>query len=225
MGHMSRFWDTRATLCPMNLATPSSIAIPETTGRVLKVLAGTTRPLSGREVARLSASPRTTVSRILRDLELQGLAKVQEAGAGAALLYTLNRDHLAAEPVLTLMNLKQRLIVFLTHKIECWSIQPHHASLFGSAARGDGDSASDIDLFIVRPDGVAEHDHTWRSQLDRLARTVKDATGNRAGISEISELQLRQFVYERPPIIDELEGDAITLVGPGMRSLTRRVPA
>src|SRR5690606_38278746 len=147
LGHVSHYWDTRGTLRLMNLAAPSSIAIPETTGRVLTVLAGTTRPLSGREVARLSGSPRTTVARVLRDLELQGLANVQEAGAGAALLYSLNRGHLAAEPVLALVNLRQRLIDFLRLELEGWSIQPKHASLFGSAARGDGDSASDIDLF------------------------------------------------------------------------------
>ena len=209
----------------MNLAAPSSIAIPETTGRVLTVLAGTTRPLSGREVARLSGSPRTTVARVLRDLELQGLAKVQEAGAGAALLYSLNRGHLAAEPVLALVNLRQRLIDFLRLELEGWSIQPKHASLFGSAARGDGDSASDIDLVIVRPDGISETNDTWRGQLDCLARTVKDATGNRAGISEVGELELRRLVYDRPPIVDELEVDAITLVGPDMRSMTRRMPA
>jgi hypothetical protein len=39
-------------------------------------------------------------------------------------------------------------------------------------------------------------------------------TGNHAGLSEISETDTRRLRRERPPIVEELGRDAITIAGP-----------
>lgn len=115
----------------MDMSAPHRVVFPEAAGGVLSALSGTTRPLSGREVARLSGVPRSTAARALHHLVTHGLARVQEAGAGAALLYTFNREHVAAEPVLALLGLRRTLLDRLRSELAGWPLPPLHASLFG----------------------------------------------------------------------------------------------
>ncbi len=203
----------------MHLSSPHLAVLSGAMGGVLSALTATTRPLSGREVARLGGVPRTTAARVLQDLVEHGLVRVQEAGAGAALLYTLNREHLAAEPVIALMSMRRCFVERLKGELGAWSTPPLHASLFGSAARGDGDTASDVDLFIVRPAAVSMEDPLWRDQVDRISVRVFDWTGNHAGISEVGEQDLGRLLRDRPPVIQEIEQDSVTLLGPAFRDV------
>ncbi|HZQ65020.1 MAG TPA: nucleotidyltransferase domain-containing protein [Gaiellaceae bacterium] len=134
--------------------------------------------------------------------------------AGNAYLYTLNREHLAAPAVQLLADIWPELLRRLRDEVADWQVAPVHLSIFGSAARGDGGTASDIDLFVVRPGDVPDHDARWRDQLDRLADHVLAWTGNHAGLSEVSERDVRRLGRERPPVVCELSRDAITIAGP-----------
>ena len=187
----------------------------------MAVLAGTTKAFSGREVARLSGVSVNGAWKALQRLAEHGLVNEEPAG-GKTTLYTLNRDHLAAEAIVTLIRLRSILVSRITEQMESWTIQPAHASLFGSAARGDGDTTSDVDIFIVRPKGVDEEDTRWRSQLDELADAVRSWTGNHAGISEIPESELARLRRERPQVIQDVERDGITLFGEPASTLLRR---
>ena len=74
------------------------------------MLAGTTRPLGGREVARLAGVSQNGAWRALRRLVDQGVVIEQPAG-GRTILHTLNREHLAAGPIIiTLTRLRSILI-------------------------------------------------------------------------------------------------------------------
>ena len=207
----------------MNLSRPYAVVSPTLDGAVLAALAGTTRPLTGREVARLAGRRNHSGALdVLNRLTEQGIVSRQEAGS--ALLYTLNREHLAAPAVESLMNLRLELIRRLEEVIAGWRPVPVHASVFGSAARGDGDSASDVDLFLVRPDGVHAEDSLWRDQVNRLSELVKLWTGNRASIAEVGLDELPRLTTEPPPIIAELRADAVTLVGAEPSRLFERSP-
>jgi predicted nucleotidyltransferase len=180
---------------------------------VLRVLRATTRPLTGREVARLvRAGSQPAVNASLRRLSEEGLVHAEEAGS--AYLYTLNWEHLAAPAVELLADVRSEFERRLRDEIAGWEIAPVHVSMFGSAARGDGDTASDIDLFVVRPREVPEDDARWRGQLERLPERVLAWTGNHAGLSEVSEPDVRRLRSDRPPVVDELLRDAITIAGP-----------
>src|SRR5262249_19408370 len=139
--------------------------------------------------------------------------------AGIALLHLYNREHLAAPAVELLADIPSELRRRLRDEIAGWEIAPVHASLFGSAARGDGDTRSDIDIVIVRPADVAEDDPGWRDQLNRLSDRVNVWTGNHAALSEISAADARRLRRERPPVVQELHRDAITLAGPAPAEL------
>lgn len=196
----------------VNLSTPHEVVLDRNLGRTLAVLAGTTRPLSGREVATLSHASSSTTWRVLQRLADHGVVRVQEAGSGAALLYSLNREHLAAEPVIALFDMRQRLFERLRREFRSWIAQPVHASVFGSAARGDGSTRSDIDIFVVGPE-LDEDEAAWRANLDRLSELVYAWTGNHAGISDVSVTELRRLLETRPPVIHDLERDGVVVAG------------
>jgi biotin operon repressor len=205
----------------VDLSSPYTAALPRTDGQVLSVLAGTTAPLGGREVARLAGVSQNGAWRALRRLVEQGVVIEQPAG-GRSLLYTLNRDHLAADAIITLTRLRSILIERIKEQLAGWEVQPVHASIFGSAARGDGDTESDIDILVIRPKDVEEEDERWRSQINSLAADVHSWTGNHAGIAEISERDLPRLRRERPPVVKSVEADAITLTSDEPSILFRR---
>src|SRR6266545_6191022 len=106
----------------VNLSFPYTAALSRTDGQVLSVLAGTTKPLGGREVARLAGVSQNGAWRALRRLVDQGVVIEQPAG-GRSMLYTLNRDHIAAEPIITLTRLRSILIDRLKKQLAGWEVQ------------------------------------------------------------------------------------------------------
>lgn len=197
----------------MNISRPWALIRSPIDMEVLLVLRGITRPLTGREVARLvRAGSQPAVNAALRRLAEEGLVRAEEAGN--AYLYTFNREHLAAPAVELLAGIRSELECRLRAEVAEWEIAPAHASIFGTAARGEGGTRSDIDVFVVRPARVPEDDPRWRAQLERLADRVYAWTGNHVGLSEVSAADVRRLRRERPPVVDELRRDAITLAGP-----------
>lgn len=202
----------------MDVAHPYTAICPTLDSGVLSVLAGTTRPLTGREIARLlGRRSHSGVLDALNRLAEHGVVDREEAGR--ALLFTLNREHLAAPAVDVLARMRSELLTRLRGAVDSWEVAPVHVSMFGSAARGEGDASSDIDLFIVRPKGVEGEEPRWRGQLDHLARQVERWTGNRAGIAEASEEEIARLRGEEPPIVAELRSDAITIAGTEVAAL------
>ncbi len=202
----------------MDVANPYKAVCPSLDGDVLKVLAGTTMGLTGREVALLTGrTSHAGVLRVLNRLTEHGL--VDRVDLNRAFLFTLNREHLAYPAVVTLAGMRVVLLDKLQEELEAWEIPPLHASLFGSAARGDGDAHSDIDLFIVRANEVDQEDPRWREQLSTLESKISRWTGNRAAALEVPESEVERLVAEDRPIIAELRADAIALAGPPIAAL------
>lgn len=188
---------------------------------VLVVLAGSTKPRSGRELARHAGRSNTGVQHALDRLVDHGLVTRQEVGR--TFLYSLNRDHLLAPAVEQMAGARAELVRRLKDAIGDWEKPPVHASLFGSAARGDGDARSDIDLLIVRPAVIDSGAADWRGQVDGLADLVHRWTGNHAGIAEVSEDELPRLCKDRPPVVEEVRKDAIDLAGEPTRKLLTRL--
>jgi predicted nucleotidyltransferase len=204
----------------MDVSRPYGVISHPLDSAALHVLVGTTMPLTGRQIARLSPEgSQQGIGKALNRLVEEGVVERSEAGSAA--LFRLNRGHLAVPAIELLVNLRRELIERLRHRFEEWEVAPHHASMFGSAARGDGDSRSDIDLFIVRSRGVDAEDSKWTSQVDELADDVRRWTGNHAGIVELSVRQLPDLRRRRPSILKDLKEDAITLAGPDVTEIIR----
>jgi predicted nucleotidyltransferase len=187
---------------------------------VLSALARTTRPLTGREIARLTERSEAGVRNTLRRLVAEGLVDVQEAGK--ARLHVLNRHHVAAPAVELLANVRTELVRRLEAELASWEIRPRYASVFGSFARGEGDVESDIDLLVVRAEEVDESDALWRKQVAELATDVRRWTGNHASIADLSVEEFRRLQDDRPPIHAALQRESIALLGEPDEVVTER---
>lgn len=205
----------------MDVTRPYTAISPSVDTAVLIVLAGSNMPHSGREIARRTGRSKTGVQHVLQRLVDQGI--VERLTTGNAQLYSLNRNHLLAGAVEQMANAHTELIRRLRDTIGSWTIPALHASLFGSAARGDGDTHSDIDLLIVRPADLDPDSEPWRGQIDELAEDVRRWTGNNAGIVEISQSDLPRLAEAQPPILAELRHDAIEIAGKPTRTLLREL--
>jgi predicted nucleotidyltransferase len=205
----------------MDVSKPFTALSPSLDVDVLVTLAGSSTPRSGREVARRAGRSKTGVRHVLDRLVDHGL--VDRLEAGSTLLYSLNRDHLLAPAVEQMADARAEMIRRLREEIGGWEVPAVHASLFGSAARGQGDTRSDIDLLVVRPADVDQEDETWRAQIDALAGSVRRWTGNHAGIAEISEGELSRLLKEGPPVLEEVRQDAVDLAGQRSRTLLGRL--
>lgn len=196
----------------MDVSRPYSAVCPTLDGDVLRVLGGTTRLLTGREVARLTG--RTSHSGVLNALNrLAEHGLVTRIELNRAFLFALNRDHLAAPAVDILIGMRQELLRRIRCELATWQITPVHVSLFGSTARGDGDTRSDVDLLVVRSDDVDEEHPSWRAQVDGLSDQIRRWTGNHAAIIERTKSQIAQLSADESPFIAELRSDAIVLSG------------
>ncbi|HTC60267.1 MAG TPA: nucleotidyltransferase domain-containing protein [Solirubrobacteraceae bacterium] len=202
----------------MDVSRPYTAVCHTLDGDVLRVLAGTSLGLTGREVAAMTGRrSHSGVLDVLHRLSEHGLVKRVQLNRGY--LFTLNRDHLAAEAVDLLMNLRIKLFQSIQGEIAKWEIDPVHASVYGSTARGDGDTDSDIDLLIVRPAQIALDEQRWQAQVDGLREQIEAWTGNRTSIADVSEPELAKLRRQKRPIIGELGADAITVFGSALTAL------
>jgi hypothetical protein len=193
----------------VDLSSPIRSVIPGSQGVVLAVLARTDRPLTGRRVAELTDGrlSQTGANLALRALERAGLVLVE--AQPPAKLYRLNRQHLAAPSIEALATLHDRLIAAMTEHIASWAIPTDGAWLFGSAARGDGDESSDIDVLVLRPDEV---DDAWDDQVEQFATAVTAWTGNRCAVIEYTAGEFAELM-QRPEdrLAVGLRADAVAL--------------
>lgn len=194
----------------MDLSNPIRSVIPVGQGDVLAVLARTDRPLTGRRVAELTDSrlSQKGTNLALRALVRAGLVLVE--AQPPANLYRLNRQHLAAPSIEALVTLRDRLIAAMNEHIDSWEIHPEGAWLFGSAARGDGDEASDIDVLVLRPEPVDEG--IWDAQVERFTTAVTTWTGNRCGIVEYTAEEFTELMRRADDrLAVGLRSDAVAL--------------
>ncbi len=195
----------------MNLGDPTQAVAPTLDGAVLAVLARAGRPLTVGEVAAESArGSEIGIRRCLARLVEQGIVRATSMGRNQVL--ELNRDHVAAPIAEALADLRLELWKRLRGELRRWKVDPYHAYVFGSAARGDGDERSDIDILLVHPlfpgDPRVPRQATvlrkaavafsappswgqaavslWTKQIDRLRARVMSWTGNPVQVVDVS---------------------------------------
>lgn len=197
----------------MELQRPLAVITPTVDGDVLAVLAGAdaefTPPQVHQLVDRWSVDG---VRKALDRLVSQGI--VLHRVAGRAGLYQLNREHLAAQPIVALALLRDELIRRLQARVASWPVRADYAALFGSAARGDMRPESDIDIFVVRPDEVDADDDEWRAQVSDLERDVAAWTGNDARTLEFAVAECRAGLESGDAVLDDVAREGLRLAGP-----------
>lgn len=208
----------------MNLSTPISSVIPSGHGPVLAVLARAGRPLTGRGVAALTGGSvgARRVNDILAELTEAGL--VLRESQPPSYVYVLNRDHVAAPAIELLANQREELLTRIQRRATAWKRPALAVWLFGSAARGEGDALSDIDLLVVRGDEIAADEPAWLAQLDELSARITAWSGNGCEVLELTRAELDDLVERDDPLSQALRTDAVGITGMRPAALLRRAP-
>jgi predicted nucleotidyltransferase len=205
----------------VQLSRPLRVVTPSLDGDLLAVLARADAAFTGRQLARLAGSSNEGARLALTRLVEQGI--VDRQAAGSAQLFRLNRDHLAAGPIVALASLREQLVGRVREELAGWSRGPLYAALFGSTARGEERADSDIDVFLLRPDDIGGDDEVWRIQVSRLERDISRWTGNDTRVLELGVADLAG--HAPPPIsagtlavvddsvLDDVLRDGIPLAG------------
>jgi predicted nucleotidyltransferase len=162
------------------------------------------------------------VRRVLARLVVQGVVLAEEHAH--ATLYRLNRDHVATKSIIELTRLREEILNRIQRTVDAWDIQPIHASLYGSFARGEADEASDLDFLLVVDTATASDDQ-WLRQIDELARLVQQWTGNVAHLVDTTPETLALMLRDDDPLIGSWRAQAIHLAGMQLMDLLRRVMA
>ena len=190
----------------VDLSAPITDVIPGHRGVLLAVLLRLREPVTGRELAAQAGVPPATARRIIDDLAEAGLVDLRPAGR--ALGVTLNRQHLAVPALEQLAAMRALLIERLRATIAVWNLPVAAAWMFGSAARGDGDRRSDIDLVVVARDETSDD---WETQTGDLASLIRASTGNDVQILDYSKREFRRLVSAANPLIRSLREDGVEL--------------
>jgi predicted nucleotidyltransferase len=198
----------------MDFSRPLSVVAPTLDGDVLGVLAAAKEEFTGRRIHQvLGRGSEQGVRKAADRLVAQGI--VSRRQAGQAKLYSLNRSHLAAPYIEGLGSLQGQLIDRLKETVEDWEESAAAVFLFGSVARGEADTRSDLDLFVLRSPVIRKDDSTWQDQLADLEREATVWTGNEA---RVLEFRGRDFADpEVRKIGRQVLRDGVPIVGTRLR--------
>lgn len=225
----------------VDLTDPTRAVTATLDGPVLAVLASAGKPLTVGEVAALM--PRGSeigVRKSLARLVEQGIVRAEEMGRNR--IHELNREHVAAPIALALAELRLTLWARLRSTLSGWNPKPVYGCVFGSAARGDGDAQSDIDLLLVRVPVAGESDprrssssltaavagyasefmatqltvrqaSKWARQVEQLHGLVRAWTGNPLQVLEVSVFEWSDHRRRCTELFSEIGRDAIQVAG------------
>ncbi len=197
----------------MNLSHPITTAIPSSHGDVLEVLAHTNVALSARAIADLTNGrvSHTQVGTSLRHLVSVGL--VFGESHPPANLYWLNRNHVAADPVVLLASLRTELLDRMRDAVATWDPRADAVWLFGSFARGEGSAEGDIDVLVLVPPSVSEDDPVWANQLSVFSSDVQMWSGNTCRIVELGRGEFDDMIDVGERLPRDIARDGVRLAG------------
>lgn len=192
----------------MELHRPLATVTPTLDGDVLAVLATHDTAFTTGQIHRiLNRFSEEGIRKVLSRLVLQGVVTADRVSN--AFTYRLNRDHLAAEPILALVGLPNTFLSRLEHALDQWEHRPKYGAVFGSALRGTMTVHSDIDLFLVQDRGTPPA--AWARNINELAANVTRWTGNDTRIVEYTITELRKAAAE--PMVGEVLDTGLTIAG------------
>ena len=205
----------------MNLSEPLGGLTSLVAAAVLRVLARADTGFSGRQVHALAGVGSTSsVHRALAGLVKVGV--VSSKSRPPSIMYRINRQH-ALWPVVELA-LATRTRLFEGVGEFCAQSLPEKLGLtvvvYGSVARRESTLDSDVDLFVVYPDGI---DPEARADVSyQIASHIEQVTGNQSQVFSVERTELEQRIAENDPLVANVLADGILVYGPTLRPSTGR---
>lgn len=201
----------------MRLASPAAALLGENDTRLLLELYRRAEPLSGRQIAANAGVPLTTAQRTLGRYADAGIVKA--VPVAHATLYELNRSHVLAAAIFELLAAPAKVSESIGEIVHRRAGNAVTTALFGSAARGEDTSKSDLDILLVTPDDFPACEVEELRQ--EIETRVESLLGRQAQVLDFDRNQFTHMVETHDPLIDSLERDADTIVGVDVRELIK----
>lgn len=204
----------------MDYRRPVEALIPGVQGRVLGVMARASTDLTMRGVADLAGVSPQQASVVIGKLVELGV--VERRDVPPASLVRLVADNLAAQAVLSIASLRRDVLDRLSELASAIGPAPASLVVFGSFARGEADSESDIDVLAVRPLGLRDDDDEWTDALWAWASAARKAAGNPVNVIEAAAEEIPGLLRRRGPSVwTDIVRDGVVLVGSPLEELAR----
>ncbi|MBF4585069.1 nucleotidyltransferase-like protein [Curtobacterium sp. PhB142] len=196
----------------MQLQSPFATVTTSVDGDVLAVLARAPGPMTIAAICSLVpdrsyAGVRNSADRLVE----QGVVDGHRTGRTKS--FSLNREHLAADAITALADLRRAFLERL--RSGCRSIPLRYAALFGSGARGEMRPDSDLDVCFIVEHGRREE---AEDQIHALCRAAGRWTGNAVRPVLFDEDE----IDGTDPLLASVAGDGIPIAGDG-RWLSRKL--
>jgi hypothetical protein len=190
----------------MDLGSPYRDVLSGSRGRLLAVLTQLAVPVTVRALATAAdVSPQGALD-VVNDLVEAGI--LRSTIAGRARMVELNREHLTVGAIVGLFGVRGVLVDRLRGELGGWPSLAG-AWLFGSAARGDGDRSSDIDLLLVAK--TSTDDAGWVHATGLLLGQVRGWTGNDAQLVEHTLATFSALVRRKNALIAVVRAEGVAL--------------
>jgi hypothetical protein len=201
----------------MDFRRPVEAVVPGVRGRLLAVLAETSAALNLRTTARLAGVSPAQASRVLPDLVAQGMVERTEVPPSA--LFSLVEEHVASRLVRALTRSRETALAQMGMLAGRMDPPPVSVVVYGSFARGEADEASDLDVVVIRPEGVVEDGDGWATSVDDWRSAVRRLTGNSVEVLEIGEAEVPRRLRQPTALWRDLLRDGIPVHGPSLDAL------
>jgi predicted nucleotidyltransferase len=195
----------------MDFVRPIEAIVPGTQGRVLAVLVETTAELNLRTIAQLAGVSQAQASRVLPRLVELGVVERREVPPAS--LFLLVREHVASRALLALARSTDAVLADLGTLASALPRPPVSIIVFGSFARGEAGSDSDIDVVVVRPAGIDEDDEEWATSLEGWRSDVRRLTGNPVEVLELSADEAVPRMEDRGELWADIRRDGLVVHG------------
>jgi predicted nucleotidyltransferase len=205
----------------MDYVHPISAVVPGAQGRILDVLVETTAELSVRTIARLAGVSAAQASRVLPDLVDLGLVERREVPPSSQ--FRLVRSNVAAQALIALSRSRESVLDQIGAAAAAVATPPLSVIVFGSFARDEATSESDLDIIVVRPDAIDEGKKEWTDSIDAWRDQVRAIAGNPVEVLEVSRADVGTKLSGRSTLWRDVSREGVVVHGLSLDEL--REPA
>jgi predicted nucleotidyltransferase len=115
--------------------------------------------------------------------------------------------------VVSLLGLDKELRGRVAERVAGWHLPAVSLVVYGSVAREETTSASDLEVLVIRPDATQPDDAIWQAQVADLADRLWRWTGRRASLIDMSQPELVQSLVDEEPFLVEAARDGWLIAG------------
>jgi hypothetical protein len=166
---------------------PIEAVIPGAQGRLLAALARISAPVTLRTAAELAGVSPAQCSQLFGALVDLGIVEREDVPPAAH--FRLVRDHVAATPLLELLEAEARFLAELRRTASRIQPKPVSVVAFGSLVRGQAGVGSDVDVLMVRTSQVDGDDAAWRQSVAAWVTSGERMSGNPVNLLEVDDAE------------------------------------